>query len=454
MTTIDERLERARDDYRSLEIPPLPYEARGSARRQIHTRVLAAAAVALVLVGSAVLALTLGLGGDDTETLRVPAPAATSDTARTDPTPGDIEVTLDPPGPYTDGQPVTLGVDPGLGVDLWNGLPLCVTTSVADRPVETCESVASDSVSGDRVTVEVRRLGISADGARDCADPAVDCRFVLRTGDGRELRSARLTFTGPEPTEVAGLRATEVAPGRFALEPTGLVADPSWEDYRRRFPIEAAGNGPFWVSVCASGGPREKAPDPFDEDRDLWGEVSLGVGEVCDSRGAPATLDPDRPNDRFEIDVPRLLYGYGGWSDCSVAQCYVVITTNIVVQADGQSSMWDSRRTASVALPRQADWPSPIRPSLVVLTDGPHHAGDEIEIEVSGLTEGDRRLIGTCDVGEPWGCGYSMVSVGNGRHRFELPDRVELCAPRSCYLELDAGGEGLAPLATAPLDTP
>ena len=99
---------------------------------------------------------------------------------------------------------------------------------------------------------------------------------------------------------------------------------------------------------------------------------------------------------------------------------------------------------------------APRRPSLTVDTPGPHHAGDEITVTVAGLAEGDERMIGVCRVADPWGCGYPgmFTSFGNGTHRFVLPALVDGCGPESCFLEIDSEGEGLAPLATAPLDTP
>jgi hypothetical protein len=448
---IDDRLERARDDYRSLVLPEAGASPAVGSPRRPTALVASVAAVMVLLAGVAVI--TLARRGDDAGTSRVRTPVASSDTTPAEE--GDPEVSVVPSGPYTDGQAVTLRVDPDLGVDLWNGVPLCVGIQLDGRPVETCESVSGASVDDGGVTVEVRRRGISVDGARDCADDGVDCRFVLATAAGRELRSQRLRFVGPDPTGFATLRATRRSAGRFLLEPGGLEVDPSWTDYRRRFPVEAAGNGPFWVSVCATGGQFEPPPDPFGVDRHLWGAApTTPGGEVCDSRGAPVTLDPDRPNQPVEIQVPRLLYGYGGWADCAVDQCFVVISTNIVVYADGQSSGWDARRTASVTLPRTGEWPPAERPTMRVLTGGPHRSGDEVELEVTGLGEGETRAVGTCHVAAPWGCSYSGTAVGNGRHRIVLPVTVGTCSPRSCYLELDASMEGLPPIATAPLDTP
>ena len=55
-----------------------------------------------------------------------------------------------------------------------------------------------------------------------------------------------------------------------------------------------------------------------------------------------------------------------------------------------------------------------------------------------------------------WGGGYSgaIASYGNGSHALVLSDLVNGCGQASCYLEFDAEGEGMAPPATAPLDTP
>jgi hypothetical protein len=89
-----------------------------------------------------------------------------------------------------------------------------------------------------------------------------------------------------------------------------------------------------------------------------------------------------------------------------------------------------------------------------VLSGGPHRSGDEVDLEVTGLEEGETRAVGTCHVAAPWGCTYSETAVSNGRHRIVLPVTVGTCSPRSCYLELDASMEGLPPIATAPLDTP
>lgn len=457
------RLHAARRDYRALELDTNVVVAAPQRRHRGRRVLAAAAAVALVAAG-------VGWWSTSDEPTELAAGSPSTTPKSDDPQPpGAVadhadEISLEPPGPYVDGQVVTVSVPEGFAADLINGTPdgarqCAVLVDGPGGPGEWCdpaERAVIGTASSSSVDVRVDREVFTPTGDRDCEDPAVTCRIVLGTSDGRDVASVVLRFddTDAESSASLELAATDT-PGVVMLSVDGMEPHPSWLELRASDPESAAGYGPFRVSVCAFGDPDE-ATDPWGENR--WGTMSGGwevPGPNCDEYGEVATLDPDDPSESTAAMVPTWFLGYGGWNDCRVDHCFIQVRRSIVYGSEpGGGIMGGDEMVATALILSDLVDQRGQRPELRIVTPGPHAAGQELTIEVAGLA-GDRTTsVGVCQADDQWGCGYlggrgGPEQIGNGTHVIRLPD--PLSCPDRCYLELDSQGEGMPPLATAEL---
>lgn len=456
--SLDTRLEAARDDYRALtdDTPDPMVPVRPRPPRSGHWWV--AAAVVVAVVGVAVGA---ALVGDDDAPVETAATSTTATTrpAADEPAPGGSDaVTLDPAGPYEEGDTVMLRVDPALEPDLVNGggLLLCSVVAGPDGDVETCDPtqwglvVAAPSPS--EGTVRMPRTVWTPLGRRDCAAAEVTCRLVVLAGDGSRHATDVLEYTGAAAPRT-GLTATPTGePGAFTVTPDGLTPHPTWSDLQAEHPTLATDHAAFGVSQCAFGASLGPTPSPYSGD--AWPDTLLPTADAaCSALGEPFTIDPGTPDRPATITLPTILFSAAGWADCRVDQCYLEVTRTVVAEVSPEGNIAGTVESVATALlPRDAPWPDAAPPTLTVGTAGPHRGGQAVDVTVAGLPAGAPGSIVVCRVGEAFGCSMGPGSRGNGTHRITLPASVDGCLPESCYLGLQAGPR-LPPLATAPLDT-
>ena len=168
-------------------------------------------------------------------------------------------------------------------------------------------------------------------------------------------------------------------------------------------------------------------------------------------------IDPAEPAAQVDLTPSRWFLGQQGWSDCRVDDCFVQLhLTQVSGSTPGGATLVRDEPVAAAMLNAGGIADSGSHAVLAIDTPGPHRAGDEVTVSVSGLPDGYSTNVGVCHVTHPWACGYVgsvFGQIDNGTHIFRLPETLA-CAPRGCYLELDSKGEGVPPLAVAPLDTP
>jgi hypothetical protein len=466
---LDERLDKARDDYRDLQVPAASRArnvAAPTTAKAWHRRPGPAVAAAAVLVVGAIGGWALvrdrdqdrGAGGT---VGRVRAQEQVEPPVTIDRPPGDPEVTLAPAGPYRDGQEVVVRFADEVDADVHNGIQFCVAVAVDEATtVERCEWRSASTPDPHAMRLAVPRSVVTPIGVRDCEDPDVDCRFVIDTNVlGRDgtvvLRSDPLRFTGP-PTNPAppSLTLTATGVGRLRVEPSGLVPDPTWLALREEHPGLVADLPAFMVSLCAPPG-SATAPRP-PGDADAGGGVGWGMAvnertENCDVFGAPFTIDPDDPDAVVEVDVRRLVFGFAGRSDCASVRCYLVVQRATENQAVDGGVGGSSEAVTSAPLPEGVDLGPALPPTLVVETPGPHRRGDEIEVTVAGLPPGDERSVAPCTPATVAVCGLGLNALGNGTHRLVLGSSVDGCGTDDCVLAIFSGIKGVPPIATARL---
>jgi hypothetical protein len=468
--TLKDRLLSAREDYRTLALDTADAVAEPRRHRR-GRRALAAAAVVAAVAG--------GLGwwsmsDDNTEVEAGPAPASTALTRNDPEPPGAVaahadEIVLTPPGPYADGQVITVSVPEDFAADLLNGSPqgarqCAVLADGPEGPGEWCDPVersVSATATASSVDVRVSRVVFTPTGHRDCGEPSVTCRIVLAAVGGSDVASSVLRFdeiADPAPATIE-LTATDT-PGVVTLRAAGLSPHPSWLELRATDPERAAGFGPFGVSVCAFAEPEEPR-DPWGANP--WGPTAWSAASGasvqppnCDQFGEIATPDPDDPSASRPATVPTRFLGYGGWSDCRTDHCFVQVRQTVVHGFEPGGGLLGSDEVVAMAMvrPDLVD-PEVTLPTLRILTPGPHAPGQDLTVEVTGLSDGRSSSIGVCQIESPWGCGYlggvaGPDPIGNGTRIVRLPE--QFACPTRCYLELDSQGEGMPPLATAALD--
>jgi len=469
--TLQDRLEQARDDYRSLVPPDIPSGIREASRRRRWPALVAAA---VILIGATAGVVAWSGRHDTQKVTAIEPPTSTSTSTSTtvpvakvpDPpgatAPYDSQVAIVEPGPYADGQQVTVRVPDGFVEDLMNGgAQVCVVVSDAPGgPSETCDPLRSSTGGASSATetpVALSQSVFTPTGMRDCNEPKVTCRVVVRAVGNQPKASAPLSFTGQrtEPGSRVEVAATSRR-GEFQVSLVGITADPSWLAFRESDPNRAAGFSPLYLQVCSFDS-SAKTDGPFGEN--LWtfspGDDVLPPAN-CDVISDQILIDPDDPEAPLELNPPTWFLGYGGWSDCRTDRCFVQVRRAVVAGSSASGSFGTDETVAAALLDPGHVSTSGTKATVEIDTAGPHRAGQEITVRVAGLPDGYATNIGVCNISSPWSCGYIgsiFGQIDNGTHTFQLPDTLA-CPPRSCYLELDSQGEGVPPLATAPLDTP
>jgi len=464
--SLDERLLDARADYHALVgprrvDPPDTTDHRGL-RRHRHRRTIAIALAALGIVAGGVSLAPDDAGHDVRTRTGSTAPTGTTepvDVGDVEPTaPEDPRVTLTPAGPYSDGQRVELSMPEDYGVDLANGggyRQCVILDGRGGWPEEVCDPVLSPpgpSLVAGRITAVVHRTVLTPRGERDCEDVRVECRLVVRTSDDRVRATNRLRFTGAATAPPFRIDVeTAERPGAVVVRPTGLAPDPTWFELRRTDPARAAAFAPFQLRICAFE-TSSTTPGPYGEY--LWGigDPDLPVAN-CTWQVDADEIDPDRPDEPITVEVPPLVDGYRGFSDCAVDACYVQLSRNVVggITPDGALLGGDGDAAAAL-VPVDPRVPPPVPPSLRIATPPPYRVGQDLTLEVDGV-DLDDLAIGWCDIGSPWSCGYTGHRPGSrpGEIVVTVPSNMMFCAPKRCYLEIDGHGEGMPPPATAAL---
>ncbi len=334
----------------------------------------------------------------------------------------DLALTVDPAGPYEPGDKVAVSFDRSLSDDPFNDRPMICAT-VDGIAGESCDvdsltsSVGPTEIEDDQIkrVFELDGDVFTGAGYRSCAEPNVHCRFLAQPIEGGDvLASARLEFTSEPPNrhEQINIELTE-EPGVYAIygELAGSVTS---------------------VQRCAFG-TGEPMVDP--RGQSLW--LTFGGMAASATNCDAIRTDEQFTNGRFSIQPNREFFGYWGWTDCAEQVCYLRMSTG--------GSEWGT----AALIPRWERLSVAPRPSLEIVTPGPHAAGDVIEVKVDNLPEGFVSAIGVCNPTSPWGCGYIDFDVGDGIHAMTIPASVDSCG--NCYLELDSRSEGLAPLAVTAL---
>jgi hypothetical protein len=443
-----DRLDELLHGLRHVQVAAPTADARGlidrRVRRHVHRRnvVLALVACAASLV-SVVTVSTL-----ESDSVREIGTRPT----RPDPVPSappavrDPAIRLDPSGPFTDRQPVTITVPKGYATDWFNeGSPrLCMI--LADARGEVCDplwAVGYDQLSyaqpNDQARVELRRTVFTPTGWRDCEDRGVTCRFVVLAADGSYRASERLHFKGRRTDPPVGLtiRSAPAANGlAVRLRPHGLAPDPTWLALHEAQPGRDI--QPFFVQTCAY----------------------LARRSEC-AFTALLTIDPDRPDAAVDGILRREFFSFDGWHDCAKTPCYIVISVaefstppDSLTVGGGETAV----AAVPVSMPRRT--PATPRPVLTVREPGPYHAGQRITVRADHVPENVRASFALChprqDPSVANDCGYFDVfaSVESGT---DIPVMLPLnldpdCALGKCYLALMPGQEGAGPLARLAID--
>lgn len=371
----------------------------------------------------------------------------------------DDALVLEPEGPYRDGQAVALRRPEGYVQDWANELPrfCAVVADGGGDLIETCDPLgltSANPVSATQVDLVLSQRIFTPSGYRDCAEPAVTCRLVQRRANGAERATAPIQFQGSANADRTRLAvAATDDPHQFVIEPDSLEAHPSWLALREQHPERVIGYPAFSVQVCAFG---SSTPDVAPYGKYLWLTWESEVPwENCNTNWQAASIDPDDPDAPVTMSIEGRLHGYRGWSDCRVDVCFVVIRTSIVDAVSSEAVTGYDIGVAAALVPFDPTVGISDPPSIQVLATGPFDEGQSITVEIRGLPDGTDTNVGVCSVEDPWACRYAESAFGlsNGIHEFELPAYVSECGPQQCYLELDAQGEGLPPLATTPLNT-
>lgn len=479
--TLRQRMEAARAEYRRFPASPsgagstmgTPVVPPRPQRRPTHRRMRFAA----VALAAAVLAILVWVARPDGRTsVESAGPAEGSGTKDPDP-PGaiartDDRVALDPPGPFTDGQRVRVSV-PDRHILEVAGAPELVARQcavVADDPRgpdEWCDPSPvivpnEDRTAPDRdptwLTVRVRRVVFTPTGDRDCEDPAVTCRIVLRAPIGdSDIAGPVLRFTGPA-TPAPARAALDGRDGSVLLTTRGVTPHPSWSEVAASDP-ELAARYPLTVVLCAFGVPQPPS--------DPTGALTVGLpagdpgrhvpSPTCGSRRALGVLDVADPSRPVPLEVPTGFAATGGWIDCRTDACYLEVVATRFERGDTGEVRWAGDEVAArvIVEPRHLDRRRE-PPSVRVLTPGPHRPGSELRLEVSGLSAAEDATLAVCVSGRSLlDCvpvGSSSEPILDGEHLVRLPDGP-LPADRSDLYYLLVGNPlEDRPLAVAPLE--
>jgi hypothetical protein len=468
--TFDERLDRAREDYRTGGATYVDDGAPATppSRRHRPRLALAAAAAVVVLVAGA---MWWRIDHAPDQSLRVVAPTEpTSEAPPTEVTPspttnppgtaptGEPLIAIDPPGPHRDQQRVTVTVPHDYAKDWLNeGTPrLCAEVREPAATTDSCDPFPpsvpyedhATSVDGhDTVRFTLRQVVFTPAGYRDCAAPEVTCRLVVLRNDGTDVSGPRLEFTGAPTAEAPSIQlATTQTPGTYTVTLRDLAPSPSWLDLRASDPASAQEHPPFLVTLCAFGDAEPVAGPYGTYPWGTYGRSAGGLDNVsCSGVGLSLPrIDPDALDRPMRVAIPREFRGNDGWSDCTVARCYLSVRR---LTASGASD----GRAAAVLVPAPNGLPRAERPALRIREPGPYTVGQVLTLDLANLPDDDTGLVGFCHVAQPWACGYfiSTSGVGNRTRTLTIPADAANCGATGCYLEIDARLEGSPPLAVA-----
>ncbi len=504
-------------DGRSLSHPI----SRGSTTKRPRVLALAAAALlAVVGLGSVLLWAGSSGGGDrdpDGDAVLTSSPAQTSSSAQSAPDPtGEVGetpstavpppsqastlepgssppgrqpvevITIEPAGPYEDGQRVVLTFSSELGIDIRNwSAAICGRALGAE--VETCDrtssrpEVISDGAPADglhRLAFKLERTHLGPEGPNDCGDPNFRCRVVQRDDRGGFIASADLEFRGDrvEPAVTLEVRPGD-RPGEFIVDPDGIDADADALDLLTPAQAELAGRisdqadaAPlvswalstpcayadglepvgsaelaevpgWWARHWRGGDSWNRAEDPA-TGRTVW------LGDDCDLDAATG-LAADDPNAPVTYAADRGIDGYSGYLDCVDTQCFVAVSVRILVTRIDGSTLSFSRRMAVAPLPFDEDSPIRPRPSLAIVEPGPYRPGQTVTAEVRDLGPDHSSDVAWCDPDRASGCGHRGTRLdddGVRRIEWKLPNSSD-CGPNRCYFAIPSGTEGVAPPA-------
>jgi len=429
-------------------------------RRRVRRAVAAGAIVVVVLV---VAGLTLHDRGDSSRRLDVvdiPPPTTEVQVPLDHVTPvvdtpavEDPAITLTPAGPYTDGQTVGVGVPSGFGADWPNDPPaLCMT--IDDFGGELCDPTAApakyptltSAPAGDTATMGLARRVFTPTGWRDCNDPGLTCRLVVRARDGSYRASVPLVFTGPTtpPTTTITVDPSPVTEGETVMVTAhGLAPHPSWLQRLASHPTLAADYPAFTVTVCAA----------------------MARTTNCSFLTSNDPIATDQPDTTFTVRAGREVFGYGGWDDCAAVPCYLVLHRNKVMGDAGGGGILGSDEVVAVTPLRFDDRVAPRpRPALAVVEVGPYRAGQQVSVRATNLpTESWAGSVSLAlchqDPTKNNDCNYlarPAVADGGFVATVVLPAGAGIggevpCTGSPCFLALMPGGEGLGPLASQPI---
>jgi hypothetical protein len=407
------------------------------------------------------------LGGESTTTTpsrppaeRRPAPSGSIVDVIEDPA-----MVLDPPGPYTDGQIVSLTTPIGHSLDaIHPGPTMCATD--ATNQATTCSPLrafvgdpkvtATDtSVS---VSVPISRMIFTPKGSRDCNEATITCRLFVRGSDLTFGATSRLTFSGqPRDPTVNVTVNNGSAAGKFVITPTGFVVDSSWSTIPPSFEMQPEQpDGSPYARVCSFSAP---IPPVTPYGSDLWNTATYprhpATSENCSLDDTTnQRRQGSRPDDPIELMVPAEFYGYGGWTNCLVEQCFVVVSAPVLIEARNDGGLYVGSYDVGAALLNfPPGTPQPARPSMTIREPGPYRVGDVITIDLRNMI-GDRpTTLSMCFGDDPWACGMfeSTEGAGDRTVTFEIPWQLADCGEGHCYLQVNSNSEGLAPPAVVPL---
>ncbi len=462
---IDERLERARADYRSAPAGmAVPAMAASWSRKGALAAVVAVAAAALVIWGIVALvsrgdeqAIVVATAPSEAPTVAVPTATPPEPSSN-----GEATLTVEPDGPYQPGDAVTVRLTEPDSADWLNSrLSQCLQIWDDSEPggeyCDTYEAFSASSQLGDaRWQLVLSGEVLTPSGYRTCDDPETSCRLMLGGHHGL-ISSHPLDIKGPPLAREAALEVEHTeSPGGYTVTPVSLEAHPSWDEFVTAYPDESGGYDPFWVTVCAFDAEPLELPDGST----IPGRPSSVTRSSCDDRSIAIDRSSVGVSNRpFDITLARRwLIGLGGWGDC-LEGCYVVVSRFVVAGVVDDETQFalegGDEFVAAAVLPPDDRLVATVKPTIEILTPGAHRRGDVIEVRISGLPEGATTTVGECHVDEPWGCFFqdAAFDLGNGTHQIPLaPFLPHDCGRDECYLELSSdGGEAVPPFAVTPL---
>lgn len=496
--TLNSRLTRAREDYRDIPVhdprvlDPIKFNEAVTGRSNAdpphrnNRPLVVAAAVVVLMVGMGFAYQPWSDDGASVRTRPTSEGAATVGSSADDSVVAVSDsIRLEPAGPYTDGQSITVSVSGEQISGYVNVRECAVLTHTKGSPREFCSDlplVHSPIITattpnggtgdpGDPVapgdpaegltswlsgTVSVTRTMFTPLGARDCNDKSITCRLILTDAEGNDHASQALRFEGKAPVSAISLEISPAgASGEVLLTLTGAVTDSGW--LREYGAIANRPRDAFRLSICAfetseefteeSGWPANKYYKPK-----RWPQEIPDIN--CRPLNGSSSIDPRDPTAPVRAHIPTWFAGLEGWSDCRVDTCFIAVDA----MGGGPGDDGSIVRLTNELIPLHLIDKAGTRPRISVLSDGPHGPGQDVRIELNGMGARDTTQVMLCsDQDGMWEC-TSMDSASdnltNGTHTITLPSLNWKCVT-DCYLEAMETGPsvGIMPIAFTPIDT-